>query len=187
MMSTLSLGWLGEVGEKRWLTNWTKTLNLYAVGRNSVPVLLSLLPITLNVQSYNCWSANNGCKGQTFCNSRPHYRTAIMEPLTLFLVQHFKWIIRLRSRFLSHLDNFATQIHVFIWQPLVSDKVMLHGVSFHAMVLPLNTWPVTSKCKDQSWKCSHTALTELAKHLWQHDFEGRTRRINSQHAIFYST
>ena len=129
----------------------------------------------------------DGCKGQTFCNSRPHYRTAIMEPLTLFLVQHFKWIIRLRSRFLSHLDNFATQIHVFIWQPLVSDKVMLQGVSFHAMVLPLNTWPVTSKCKDQSWKCSHTALTELAKHLWQHDFEGRTRKINSQHAIFYST
>ena len=173
MMSTLSLGWLGYVHKKVWHTNRTKTLNLYAVWGYKF--------------RDNCWSANNGCKGQTFCNSRPHYRTAIMEPLTLFLVQHFKWIIRLRSRFLSHLDNFATQIHVFIWQPLVSDKVMLQGVSFHAMVLPLNTWPVTSKCKDQSWKYSHTALTELAKHLWQHDFEGRTRKINSQHAIFYST
>ena len=157
MMSTLSLGWLGYVHKKVWHTNRTKTLNLYAGGINSVPVFVSLLPIALNVQSDNCWSANNGCKGQTFCNSRPHYRTAIMEPLTLFLVQHFKWIIRLRSRFLSHLDNFATQIHVFIWQPLVSDKVMLHGVSFHAIVLPLNTWPVPSKCKDQSWKCPHTA------------------------------
>ena len=139
-----------QIGLKLWTS-------MQCGGINSVPVFVSLLPIALNVQSDNCWSANNGCKGQTFCNSRPHYRTAIMEPLTLFLVQYFKWIIRLRSRFLSHLDNFATQIHVFIWQPLVSDKVMLHGVSFHAMVLPLNTWPVTSKCKDQSWKCSQTA------------------------------
>ena len=161
MMSTLSLGWLGYVHKKCdiqiGLKLWT---SMQCGGINSVPVFVSLLPIALNVQSDNCWSANNGCKGQTFCNSRPHYRTAIMEPLTLFLVQHFKWIIRLRSRFLSHLDNFATQIHVFIWQVLIWDKVMPPSVCFKS------SFQTISLSFESAWKCDKHEIEDIQMKLW---------------------
>ena len=66
--------------------------------------------------------ANNRWKGQT------DYRGALMEPLTIFLVKHLKWIIRLASRFLSKAGNFVSQIHMFIWQVLIWDKLMLPSV-----------------------------------------------------------